>query len=182
MRATVICSDKGVVIDIGGVKFAAQDKAAFETEVSLADLPKLVQLDASALGILKVMSGRESASARPAGRRGPGRPPKANGTARAARRGGKRTGNSIWSGASSFNPRWSNLTPDEVTGLGIDRIGAPLWGKVRDAIKAIDTDAWKELKPKWDSRLKDLAKKGDDKALTADWRSFLEVAQKRAAK
>jgi hypothetical protein len=179
MRATVVCNDKGVTVEIGGVKFAALDKASFQTDVSLNELPKLVQLDESALGILKVMAQDEPVRGRTPLRRGPGRPPKALSAVRGARRGGKRTGNSIWSDASSFNPRWSNLTPDEVTGLGIDRLPSPLWGKVRDAIKALEPAVRKDLRSKWDARVKDAAKK-DDKALVAEWRAFLDAAQKRS--
>jgi hypothetical protein len=179
MRATITYTDKGLTVDIGGVKFSALEKATFETEVSIDELPKLVQLDASALGILKVMSQGEPAPRASNGRRRPGRPPKAASARRGGKRSGTRTGNSIWSGASAFNPRWSNLKPDEVTGLGLDRIPSPLWAKVRDSIKALDKDTWKDLRSKWDGRLRESTKK-DDKTLEGDWRAFLEAAKKSA--
>ena len=175
MRATITYTNKGLTLDIGGVKFAALDKSSFETDIALSDLPKLVQLDASALGILKVMSDAGTSLKSPVIRRAAARPTKVT----RRQKGSPRTGSSIWSGASSFNPRWSNLKPDEVTGLGIDRIPSPLWGKVRDSIKALDKDSWKDLRSKWEVRIKESTKK-DDKALEADWRAFLEAAQKRA--
>jgi hypothetical protein len=177
MHATITYTDKGLTVEIGGVKFSAVEKASFETDIALSDLPKLVQLDPSALGILKVLSTGESAP-RTNGRRR-GRPPKSEAPRRGRRTGGagSRTGNSLWSGASSFNPRWSNLRPDEVTGLGLDRIPNPLWGKIRDAIKALDKDSWKDLRGKWEGRIKEATKK-DDKALESDWRAFLEAAKK----
>lgn len=174
MQATITYTNKGLTLEIGGVKFAALDKASFETDVSLNDLPKLVQLDASALGILKLLSENETRGKGAVVRRHAGRPAKAPRRQKAA----TRTGTSIWSGASSFNPRWSNLKPDEVTGLGLDRIPSPLWGKARDAIKALDKDSWKDLRSKWEGRIKEATKK-DDKGLEADWRAFLEAVQKR---
>jgi hypothetical protein len=181
MHATITYTDKGLTVEIGGVKFAAVEKASFETDIALADLPRLVQLDPSALGILKVMSSSEPASRADTNGRRRGRPPKGAAPRKAARRSGAgtRTGNSIWSGASSFNPRWSNLKPDEVVGLGLDRIPSPLWGKIRDSIKALDKDTWKDLRGKWEGRIKEATKK-DDKALESEWRTFLEASKKSA--
>jgi hypothetical protein len=174
MRATVIYTDRKVSLEIGGVRFPALEKSSFETEIEAEDLPRLVVLDESAMGILKLLSQSQRTSRRGNYGGGPERPsttaPKKPGKRRASPK-----GSSLWSGAPCFNPRWSNLLAEEVTGLGLDRIPAPLWSKVRNALKALEADAWKTLRAKWEPRLTTLATKDDDRALAAEWRAFLEA-------
>jgi hypothetical protein len=179
MRATITCNSKGAVLRLGDVEFAVRDQATFSLDVAPKDLPSLVVLDDSALAILHLLQGGAGPGPRRRGRP-PGRPAKTPAVGRSARRSGKRTGVSIWSGASSFNPRWSNLKPEEIKILGVNRLAPPLWVKVRDTIKGMPKDTWAELRSKWEPKLRQSAKR-DDRTLAADWRAFVGEAQKTAS-
>jgi hypothetical protein len=202
MNATVTCNGKGAVLKLGHVEFGVREGASFEIELAPEALLGLVVLDESARAILQLLLGGAAGSprrGRPPGRpplqlllrgaagsprrgRPPGRSPKTF-EARPTRRSKsttKRTGVSIWSGTSSFNPRWSNLKPEEIQLLGVNRLEPSLWTKVRDTIKGLDKVAWQELRPKWESKLRKSAM-GDDKTLAADWRAFVGAAQKSGA-
>jgi hypothetical protein len=177
MRATLTCNSKGAVLKLGDVEFKVRDEATFSVDVGVEELPRLVVLDPSARAILQLLG----AGGIPGPRRGrpPGRPPKIPAVQR-TKRSPKRSGVSIWSGASSFNPRWSNLKPEEIKILGVNRLAPNLWVKARDTIKGLDEDTWNQLRPKWESKLRESAK-GDDKTLAADWRALVGAAQKHAS-
>ena len=180
MKATITCNSKGAVLRLGEVEFTVRDQGTFSVDVAPEDLPRLVVLDASALAILQLLGGGRGPGPRRRGRP-PGRPPKIPRVQRTLRSTSstKRTGVSIWSGASSFNPRWSNLKPEEIKILGVNRLAPSLWVKVRDTIKGLEKDTWNQLRPRWESKLRESAK-GDDKTLAANWRAFVGAAQKTA--
>jgi hypothetical protein len=178
MKATITCNSRGAVLKLGDVDFTVRDQATFSVDVAPEELPHLVVLDGSALAILQLLGGGRGPAPRRRGRP-PGRLPKTPAVQR-TKRSTKRTGASLWSGASSFNPRWSNLRPEEIKVLGVNRLAPHLWVKVRDAIKGLEKDTWDQLRPKWESKLRESAK-GDDKTLATEWRDFVGAAQKSAS-